>query len=68
MEVSFPAASFNGASEMVTNIANAVITYAFNKIWLRLAGENGVAAITILLYSNFYLMRFFSDFPWVLHL
>ena len=38
------AASFNGASEMVTNIANAVITYAFNKIMLRLAGENGVAA------------------------
>ncbi len=54
---------------MVTNIANAVITYAFNKIMLRLAGENGVAAITILLFiPNFYLMRFFLDFPWVLHL
>lgn len=58
------AASFNGASEMVTNIANAVITYAFNKIMLRLAGENGVAAITILLYSQFLFNALFS---WIFH-
>ena len=56
------AASFNGASEMVTNIANAVITYAFNKIMLRLAGENGVAAITILLYSQFLFNALFLGF------
>ena len=56
------AASFNGASEMVTNIANAVITYAFNKIMLRLAGENGVAAISILLYSQFLFNALFLGF------
>ena len=56
------AASFNGASEMVTNIANAVITYAFNKIMLRLAGESGVAAITILLYSEFLFNALFLGF------
>ena len=56
------ATSFNGASEMVTNIANAVITYAFNKIMLRLAGENGVAAITILLYSQFLFNALFLGF------
>ena len=56
------AASFNGASEMVTNIANAVITYAFNKIMLRLAGENGVVAITILLYSQFLFNALFLGF------
>lgn len=46
-------ASFNGSSEMVTNLSNAVITFLFNNIMLRLAGENGVAAITIILYAQF---------------
>lgn len=48
--------------EHLTNIANAVITYAFNKIMLRLAGENGVAAITILLYSEFLFNALFLGF------
>lgn len=46
-------ASFNGSSEMVTNLSNAVITFLFNNIMLKLAGENGVAAITIILYAQF---------------
>ena len=46
-------ASGNGASEMVTNLSNAIITYAFNQILLRLVGESGVAAITIILYAEF---------------
>ncbi len=44
---------FNGSSEMVSNLANAVITYLFNIILMRIAGENGVAAITIILYAQF---------------
>lgn len=48
--------------EHLTNIANTVITYAFNKIMLRLAGENGVAAITILLYSQFLFNALFLGF------
>ena len=47
------AASANGSSEMVTNLSNAVITYFFNFIMMRLAGESGVAAITIVLYAEF---------------
>ena len=44
---------FNGSSEMVSNLANAIITYLFNIILMRIAGENGVAAITIILYAQF---------------
>lgn len=43
----------NGASEMVTNISSAVITYLYNLVMLRLLGETGVAAITIVLYGQF---------------
>ena len=44
---------FNGSSEMVSNLANAIITYLFNIILMRIAGENGVAAVTIILYAQF---------------
>lgn len=44
---------FNGSSEMVTNISAAIITFLFNIIMLRLAGEIGVAAITVVLYGQF---------------
>ena len=43
----------NGSSEMVANMATAVVTFLFNIVMLRLAGETGVAAITILLYGQF---------------
>lgn len=43
----------NGSSEMVTNISTAVVTFLFNMVMLRLAGESGVAAITIVLYGQF---------------
>lgn len=40
----------NGASEMVTSLSQSVITILFNNVLMRMAGENGVAAITIILY------------------
>lgn len=43
----------NGSSEMVTNLSNAVITYLFNIILMRMVGADGVAAITIILYGQF---------------
>lgn len=49
----FLSASTNGSSEMVSHLSNAVVTYLFNVIMMRLAGESGVAAITILLYAQF---------------
>lgn len=43
----------NGSSEMVTNLANAVVTYLFNITCMHYYGEDGVAAITIVLYLQF---------------
>lgn len=45
--------SFNGASEMVTNLSGAIVTFLYNIVMLKLAGETGVAAITIVLYGQF---------------
>lgn len=52
----------NGSSEMVTNLALAIITLMFNKIMLKYLGENGVAAITIVLYAQFLLTSIFMGF------
>lgn len=43
----------NGSSEMLTQISDAITTFLFNIIALKLIGENGVSAITIILYVDF---------------
>ncbi len=43
----------NGSSEMVSNLSVAVTTFLFNLLMMRALGEDGVAAITIVLYSQF---------------
>lgn len=43
----------NGSSEMVTSTAMAVTTFLFNRAMLQMIGEDGVAAITIVLYAQF---------------
>ena len=43
----------NGSSEMVSNLSVAVTTFLFNLLMMRTLGEDGVAAITIVLYSQF---------------
>ncbi len=52
----------NGSSEMVTNLSIAVITLMFNLIMMRLVGEDGVAAITIVLYAEFLLISIFLGY------
>lgn len=52
----------NGSSEMVSNLASAVITFLFNVIMMRLLGEDGVAAITIVLYGQFMLSALYLGF------
>lgn len=42
----------NGASEMVSTLANSVVMVVFNNILMRLAGSPGVAAITIIMYAQ----------------
>lgn len=46
-------AAVNGSSEMVSNLSTSVTTLLFNVIMMRLLGQNGVAAISILLYLDF---------------
>ena len=52
----------NGFSEMVGQSAAAVTTYLFNRIMMKLLGENGVAAITIIIYTQFLLSSLFIGF------
>lgn len=42
----------NGSSEMVTYLSEAVVTFLFNMTMLRYLGADGVAAITIVLYTD----------------
>lgn len=52
----------NGSSEMVGQLAAAITTFLFNRVMLRLAGENGVAAITIAIYAQFLLSTLYIGF------
>lgn len=52
----------NGFSEMVSQGASAVTTFLFNRIMMRLLGEDGVAAITIMIYTQFLLTAFYIGF------
>lgn len=53
---------FNGSSEMVTNISSGIITFLFNLIMMRYLGEDGVAAITIILYAQFLFTALYIGF------
>lgn len=53
---------FNGSSEMVGQLSAAVTTFLFNRTMLALRGENGVAAITIMIYAQFLLNTLYIGF------
>lgn len=52
----------NGSSEMVTQLASAVTTYLYNIAMLKYLGEDGVAAITVILYIQFLLSAAYIGF------
>lgn len=52
----------NGASEMVNQLSSAVTTFLFNAIMMKLLGEDGVAAITVIIYSQFLLTTLYIGF------
>lgn len=52
----------NGFSEMVSQAATAVTTFLFNRTMMKLLGENGVAAITIIIYTQFLLSTLYIGF------
>ena len=63
MDVSVLLKSFsNGASEMVSQCSAAVTTFLFNGVMMELLGEDGVAAITVIIYSQFLLTTLYIGF------
>ncbi|MDE6014668.1 MAG: MATE family efflux transporter, partial [Acetatifactor sp.] len=63
MDISVLAGSCaNGFSEMVSQAASAVTTFLFNRIMMKLLGEDGVAAITIIIYTQFLLTTLYIGF------
>ncbi|WP_052446809.1 MATE family efflux transporter [Candidatus Soleaferrea massiliensis] len=52
----------NGSSEMVGQLAAAVTAFLFNLNMMRLLGEDGVAAVTIMIYSQFLLNTLFLGY------
>lgn len=52
----------NGSSEMVANLAMAVTTFLFNVSMMRMAGEDGVAAVSIILYAQYIFTAIFFGF------
>lgn len=63
MDISILAGSCtNGFSEMVGQGASAMTTFLFNRIMMKLLGEDGVAAITIIIYTQFLLTALYIGF------
>lgn len=63
MDISVLAGSCtNGFSEMVSQGACAVTTFLFNRTMMKLLGEDGVAAITIIIYTQFLLTALYIGF------
>lgn len=52
----------NGVSEMVNQLSSAMTTFLFNAIMMELLGEDGVAAITVIIYSQFLLTTLYIGF------
>lgn len=52
----------NGVSEMVSQCSAAVTTFLFNITMMELSGEDGVAAITVIIYSQFLLTTLYIGF------
>lgn len=52
----------NGSSELMTNLSNSVVTVLYNSQLMRLAGEDGVAAYSTIMYVNFVFVAVFLGY------
>ena len=52
----------NGSSEMVSTLSGSIITLVFNNILMRMAGVDGVAAITVILYLQMLLAAVYMGY------
>ena len=49
----------NGSSEMLTEMSTGITTFLFNIIIMRYFGEDGVAAVTIIMYIYYFFIAFY---------
>ena len=56
----------NGASEFVDQLAIAITTIVFNRTTLSFAGEDGVAAVSIIMYLQFLFIGVYFGFSMVM--
>ena len=49
----------NGSSEMLTEMSTGITTFLFNLIILQYYGEDGVAAVTIIMYIYYFFIAFY---------
>ena len=52
----------NGSSELMTNLSSSVVTVLYNSQLMRLAGEDGVAAYSTIMYVNFVFVAVFLGY------
>ena len=57
-------AAANGCSEMATALVTGIITMMFNWTMLRYAGENGVAAVTIVMYVLMFASSLYTGYSY----
>lgn len=57
-------AAANGSSEMATAFVTGIITMMFNWTMLRYAGENGVAAVTIIMYVLMFASSLYTGYSY----
>ncbi len=50
---------YNGSSEMLTEFSTGITTFLFNLIIIRELGEDGVAAVTIIMYIYYFFIAFY---------
>lgn len=54
----------NGSSECIDQLAIAVTTIVFNRTALNIAGENGIAAVSIIMYLQFLFIGIYFRYPY----
>ncbi len=57
-------AASNGCSEMATALVTGIITMMFNWTMLRYVGENGVAAVTIIMYVLMFVSSLYTGYSY----
>lgn len=58
------AAASNGCSEMATSLVTGIVTLAFNATMLHYVGEDGVAAVTIIMYVLMFASSLYTGYSY----